>query len=356
MTAKNGVVMLVDDDPYMLESASLLLEEYGLTVRGYSDARKALASFAASPADVILTDICMPGMDGMALLEAIRAVDEETPVLLMTSYADLQTAVTAVKKGAFDFIIKPYQPLYLFHAVERGIKFKGLRQIEKNYRRELEDTVALRTSELASALTMVKSMSSEIVERLSSAAEFRDEETGRHNARIGMYARRLAQALGMDEAFTEMISVAAKMHDIGKIGIPDSILLKPGRLTVEEFEVIKSHTHIGEKILRGSSHHMLQLAASIALNHHECWDGTGYPNGLRGNDIPMEGRIVKLVDQYDALRSRRVYKEPVDHEKAMSVIREGDRQTRASHFDPVMLEAFLDTSPDFQDVFDEAHG
>jgi len=293
----------------------------------------------------------MPVMTGIELLEKIRYLDRETPVLLMTAYADLDTAVQAIQKGAFDFIIKPYRPPYLLHAVEKGINFKRLTNIEKNYKRELEQTVDLRTAELNEALRKLTRMSSEIIERLTAAAELRDEDTGLHISRIGMYARHMAVHLQLPDDFIENIAVASAMHDVGKIGIPDSILLKPGSLSSEEFAIIKQHTLIGEKILRGSDHAMLQMGALIAASHHERWDGSGYPAALKGDQIPLAGRIVMIVDQYDALRSSRAYKPAFDHAKTCDIILNGDGRTMPEHFEPRILRAFDIVKDEFDAIF-----
>lgn len=277
-----GKIYVVDDDRYVLESVTTLLTEFGFSVRAFSDGREAVRQFVLEPVDLVLTDINMPIMDGLELLEKIRFLDRETPVVLMTAYADLDVAVKAIQKGAFDFIIKPYRPPSLIHTVEKGVNFKRLTQIEKNYKTELERTVELRTGELNAALEEITHMSLEIIERLTAAAELRDEDTGMHISRVGMYAKHLALHLKMDDIFVSDISVASAMHDVGKIGIPDSILLKPGSLTTEEFDIIKQHTTIGEQILKGSPHSMIKMGAVIAATHHERWDGTGYPAGLQG--------------------------------------------------------------------------
>jgi len=303
-------ILVVDDDRQVLETLLLVLNANGYSVVAASSAAEALERLEDREIKVVLTGIRMPGIDGIELAGIIHDRYPDLPVLIMTAFAEIEVAVGALKKGAFDFIYKPLNFGYLIHAIGKAVEFGQMKELEKNYRQELEAEVKKKTEEL-------NDLNREIIRRLTVVAEYRDTDTGLHNWRIGRFSGILAEGLGLPAEFAETLFLASTLHDIGKVAVPDSILLKPGALTAEEFAVIKSHSEIGAKMLEGSSH-----------------------------------AIIRMADQYDALRAKRPYKEPFSLEVTCRIILEGDNRTMPTHFDPQVLETFKVLEAEFALAFD----
>lgn len=300
--------------------------------RLFADPHEGLSWCQAEVPDLVIVDYMMPGMDGVEFIRRFRgtAGREEIPLLMITANDEREVRYQALDSGANDFLTKPIDK-HEFLARTRNML--ALRVSQKH----LADRAEWLTVEVNRATAEIAQRERELIFRISRAAEFRDPETGAHIQRMAHYSRLIAQGLGMPAATQQLILEAAPMHDVGKIGIPDYILLKPGRLTREEFELMKRHAQLGYELLKESGSKVLQLGAEIALTHHEKFDGSGYPRGLSGEAIPLPGRIVAVADVFDALTSERPYKRAWDVEQAADYLRE----EAGKHFDPLCVEVFL---------------
>lgn len=325
--------LLVDDSPSSLRELTRLVEEASaLACVTFTDPRAALDAARTGPFDLILVDYVMPGLNGIALTRHLRRLPgyEQVPIVMVTSSPEAGVRVEALEAGATDFLSKPPD------AAEIRARLRNMVSLSVAFRR-LNDQAAWLAREVEAATRRLLDREEEIIFRLSLAVEYRDNDTGGHTYRVARYSAILAEALGLPPAVCRAIFLAAPLHDVGKVAVPDAVLLKPGRLDPEEFAVIREHATIGERILGGSASDLIQLAAEIAGAHHERWDGKGYPLGLTGRLIPLPARIVAIADVFDALTTARPYKCAMTDDEAFAYV----RRERGGHFDPACVDAFL---------------
>lgn len=363
-TDKTAKIMIVDDEPLnvMTFRQHLKMEGYENFVTT-SDAREALHLIRQERPDVLLLDIRMPEISGLDILRVIGLdpVLQHTPVLILTAASDPATRKQALDLGASDFLQKPIEPNELIPRVRNAIVIKKHYDMASSEAARLEQQIERRTRQL-------EATRQQLILCLARAAEHRDNDTGNHVIRVGRYTTIIARQMGYPENRLEMLEQAAQLHDVGKIGIPDAILFKPGKLGQDEYDlmkkhcalgrqiiepisekewnILKTHTRIGESMLHVRSSSLLMLAARIAQTHHERWDGLGYPLGLLREDIPLEGRIVAVADVFDALSSKRPYKDPFPRQKCFDILREG----RGTQFDPAVIDAFFDCSDEIVEI------
>ena len=327
-------ILVVDDNHTNVVLLQKLLQAVGYEhVEGVTDPRLVKDMYSAAPHDLVLLDIRMPHLDGYQVMAQLKEIADGDfpPVMVLTAQTDQETKLKALDAGAQDFLHKPFDRVEALTRIRNMIEVHLLHKQVRGQNDILEQRVIERTSQLEDTRL-------EVVRRLSVAAEYKDNETGLHVARMSKVAKVLALAAGMSKEDAELLHISAPMHDIGKIGISDAILLKPGKLTDDEREVMKNHSMIGAQILGEHEWPLMQMARTVALTHHEKWDGTGYPRGLKGEDIPLVGRICALADVFDALTSDRPYKEGWSIEEATKFITDQSGQ----HFDPELVEKFME--------------
>jgi len=337
MTSSKHNILIVDDEPVVRKILSQRLSAEGYHCEEAGSAKEALERLINDPVELVVLDIKMPGKSGVDLLPEIRRKYTDIVVIMATAIMDTCTAIKCMREGAYDYFVKPFNLDEVALSVDRALEKRMLELDNRAYQQHLEEMVAKRTVELKQAIGKIKLASLDTIYRLARAAEYKDEDTGAHIQRMSQYSAAIARKMGLGNSEVENILYAAPMHDVGKIGIPDHILLKTGRLDADEWEIMKKHTVIGAEILRGSDAEFIRLAEIIALTHHEKWDGSGYPKGLRGPQIPLAGSIVAIADVFDALTSKRPYKEPFSIAKSFEIIRQG----RDSHFAPDIVDAFF---------------
>jgi len=351
-------VLVVDDTPDNLTFMSDLLEE-SYKVKVANNGEKALRIARSEiPPDLILLDIMMPGLDGYEVCRQLKSdpTTSDIPIIFLTARSEMEDETHGFAMGAVDYITKPASPPIVMARVLTHLKLKAAADFLKDKNQYLEQEVDRRTLE-------VRAVQEVTILALASLAEARDNDTGNHLRRTQMYVRALSQKLKDHPRFSRyltdnniaMLFKSAPLHDIGKVGIPDRILLKPGKLEPEEFEIMKTHTTIGRVALEhaetalGFKVEFLQIAKEIALSHQEKWDGSGYPEGLSGDDIPTSARLMAVADVFDALICRRVYRAPMAPEKVISIIIEG----RGSHFDPDIVDAFVEIQDEFMSIAEQ---
>jgi putative two-component system response regulator len=332
-------ILITDDEPGVCEILSRWLMAEGYSCATAFSGEQAIRLLGDDDFRLIVSDVLMPGLSGLDLLELVRNRFPETAVILVTGVDDKDTAFSAVQLGAYGYVIKPFKKNEILINVSNALERQRLTLVSQQYERILEARVMERTAE-------VREREEEIIFRLLSTAAYRDDETGDHIRRIGLHSSVIARHLGWEDQAVEDMRLAGAMHDIGKVGIPDNILKKPGNLTPEEFEIMKTHAEIGAKILGGSDAPMIRMAAEIARSHHEKWDGSGYPRALPEDAIPEAGRIVAVADVYDALVNDRVYRPAMSEAAAIAIMNDG----KGKHFDSRILEAFFDLLPEIRRI------
>ncbi len=340
----NARILVVDDNPKNVELLEKTLSNANYrSVLGITNSRQVLKIFESYQPDIILLDINMPHLDGFGVMQQLKEkYGSYLPILVLTAQQDTQTRLRALNSGAMDFLSKPFNTTEALTRVRNILMVRLLHKEVRDQNVILEQQVALRTEELR--ITQL-----EIVRRLGIAAEYKDNETGYHIIRMSRICHVLGRKAGLSDKELELLLNASPMHDIGKIGIPDAILLKPGNLDKKEWKIMQDHTLLGKEILGNHDSDLLETARQIAIGHHEKWDGTGYPHGVKGTKIPLVARISALADVFDALTSIRPYKKAWSVDSAMAEI----KRSSGTHFDPDLVKIFVESLDEIEKIKEE---
>jgi len=325
-------ILIVEDDLTVMQLLAGWLRSEKYSVETAETGEEALAKSGFKP-ELVISDLNMPEMDGVELMKRFKAQSDPPAFIIVTGIDETSIGVNALENGASAYVIKPFKKNEILIQTRQAFKMRELEKLRLNYETQLIEEIAEKTKQ-------IRIREKQITQRLVMATEFSDPDTGSHVRRIGMLAAQLAVYAGLSQEEADTIELAATMHDIGKVGIPDFVLKKPGRYTYDEFEIMKSHCEIGAAILKGTDIPMIEKAVEIALNHHEKYDGTGYPNGKKGKEIPLSARITALVDVFDAMLSNRVYRTAFNASDVLEIIAE----QRDKHFDPELTDIFMENA------------
>lgn len=340
---KSAGILVVDDEPANVKLVCRMLDVFGYTnVVSTTDPQMAVGLALQQSSNLVILDLNMPIMNGFEVMAKLQELESPPSILVLTAQSSMENRILALNEGASDFLPKPFDNAELVARVRNLLEANLYQLILKNENEGLAELVRLKTQELNDTRL-------DIIRRLGRAAEYRDNETGMHIIRMSRYSQMLGLKAGLSKEHAEILLEASPMHDIGKIGIPDEILLKPGKLESHEWEIMKTHAQIGADLLDNNDAPLIKMAKQIALTHHEKWDGSGYPNGLKGEDIPLEGRIVAIADVFDALTSERPYKKAWSLEDALSYLKE----QADSQFDPNLVDLFMEVVDEVKLIMEE---
>ena len=340
-------ILVIDDELLNIKLLNTYLQAESYQVLNAQSGTKGLEIAIQQTPDLILLDIMMQDMDGYEVARKLKDQPQTRPIpiIMVTSLCDRESRLKALQAGAEEFLTKPIDRTELWVRVRNLLRLKDYADFMKNHNKILESQVLERTAQLQSNYR-------ETIFTLTRAAEYRDDTTGSHVARVSYYVEAFAEHLALDNDYIEQMFYASPMHDIGKMAIPDRILHKPTQLNADEWQIMQTHTTMGHEILQGCESPYMKMGAEIALMHHEAWDGSGYPLGLKGEQIPMSCRIMAICDQYDALRSRRPYKPALSHDKSFDILTRGDDRSSPEQFAPNILAAFVECSGRLGHIYD----